>query len=232
MDDFLRKMFDDYIREVATAVCQRSYRNQNEMNSAWKLESFRFFYHKGKEHFDSLGLGYNDCEIRLNSGYLWKIDPDFCEDYLERFKEKSNQDPPGEYLVDLCWRCWNNNGYSTVLALELEWDPISMHKDWGEDIGEEDFDEDVFKLLDIRAPWKVGILGCCHSSGESLITDDQENLVRCFAEYVRSGDHNGESFLFIFIDRYADGEVSGFLVDDKGEFVPRGSFSFEKLGTL
>lgn len=232
MDDSLRKMFDDYVREVATPICQKNYETQNEKNNAWKLESFRFFYRKGKEYFSTLGLGYDDCEIRLNSGYLRQIDPDFCEKYLERFMEEPNENPPGEYLVDLCWRRWDNNHYRTDLALELEWDPISMYTDWGEDIGEEDFDEDIFKLLDIKAPWKVCVLGCCLDADDLLMTRNQEELMRCFSKYVRSGDYTGEGFLIIFVDKYANGGTSGYLVDDNGECVPTGAYSHEELRTF
>ncbi|MFQ6061054.1 MAG: hypothetical protein ACE5KV_07170, partial [Thermoplasmata archaeon] len=157
------------------------------------------------------------CEVLCSTGRLKEIDPKRYEAYRKRFGEKVS-DWLHEYLVDLCWRVWSGDSYGLQLVAEVEWNPSPLNQDWGEPVGREDIEEDVYKLLDVRAPMKVGVLGCSKAGKDILRSEDREGFVKRFSSYVRFGKYSGEGFLLIFVDDFDDGGISGYLVDEKGNY--------------
>jgi hypothetical protein len=230
MRENLEKLFSGYIENVVKPLCNRFFATEKEEHHAWNLETFGFFHKKGNEHFRSLGLGESDYEIR--SSWRKLIEPEKYMNFQNRYGDKADDWFMGEYLVDLSWRGWGEFGYRTELAMEVEWEPIPLNKDWGEPAGEEDFDEDLYKLLDLRSPMKMGILGCGKDPKNFFKTADQEDLVQQFADYVRAGDHAGEDFLLVFVDNPNTGGVSGYIIDEEGDHRLLGRYAYDEMKAI
>ncbi|MFQ6107875.1 MAG: hypothetical protein ACE5QF_09900 [Thermoplasmata archaeon] len=214
---------------MARPLCGRTFRSKKQEDQAWNRETFRYFYKRGLEYFKGFDRHDSYCEVLCSSGHIKEIDPKKYEAYEKRFGDKVSH-WLHEYLVDLCWRIWDRDSYHLELALEVEWSPSPLDKDWGEPVGEDDMEEDVYKLLDVRAPMKIGILGCSKAGKEILKSEDQEKLTKYFASYVRFGNHLGESFLLMFVDDFNDGGVNGYLVDEKGNYDPLPRVLYRNLG--
>ncbi|TET89587.1 MAG: hypothetical protein E3J35_09265 [Methanomassiliicoccales archaeon] len=212
----LEDVYQAYLEEVITPLVSKEYERDIDFDTTvWTEETLGFFYKLGKKQ------GYY---VDTNSKTVGAIDPDGYMKYTQTYLE-----PPKEYLVDLCWRNWDESTgkYWLELALELEWQPTAPGG-----YGDEDMDEDVYKLLDVDARKRVGILGCTAREKKHLSRDSAEKLIENFQGYVKTGDFHDAEFLFVFIDE-DDSEdhfgVGARLVDSNGNGSDLPGYPYRKL---
>lgn len=221
MSEFLKKLYNEYLEEVVKPLSEVEIDTlDKQYDDSWNRGTFRFFHDKGVEFFEKAGLDESEYEIRCRSGFMKSFDRELWQEYVEAYGSKARDLFPGEYLVDLCWRRWDDDWYRTELALEVEWNPTPPNFNPGPPAGVEILDEDLHKLIDIRAPFKVAILACSFKGKKILRTEQIHDVLSLFSGWLKKGRYPGESYLLVFEDNYGKGGVEGHVISGDGDSEP------------
>jgi len=210
------EMYERYLEDVVRRlVADENSQGSDLPTGAWTEATLGFFYGLGRA---------GGFVVETNRETVRRVDPDRYEEDLRKYGE-----PPKEYLVDLCWRngYGSRQSYHLELALELEWTPTAPAPH-----GVEDLDEDLYKLLDIKARHKVGILGCAANEVKHLSRRSEASVVSTFAAYVSNGSLEETEYLLVFIDdddSLADSGVRAYRIAGDGTQTKLGALRYREV---
>lgn len=111
----------------------------------------------------------------------------------------------GEWVYDLCWSIEEEDWafekeHFVELVLESEWG-----KNW------EDIAEDFYKLLDSKAPIKVGI---CQSNNKQILVEKIQKMISTFKIKIP------EEYYIIFIHGFGWEEcITGYIITTEGNLA-------------